>query len=224
MTDETLRAFIERREKALTSQILGLRGQIGAISDQIGVLQAELAEIERVKSSLPPKQEIGPDLSSASIGLTGNGSIHARASANLGMGLGLNVTARSAGAITKIDLGSIIDIYAGLTIKQLAIKALVDGFPSGGKLMEIRDFIRSAYGRTIEPSSLRPQLHRLKAAGILCQEPSTDTWNFQDGQRERYTKRNQPTQQTIEEFQSMQELQDEQVSEHEPVTRLRDII
>jgi hypothetical protein len=34
--------------------------------------------------------------------------------------------------------------------------------------------------------SMRPQMHRLKTDGILGQDPSSDTWNFQDGKRPLY--------------------------------------
>jgi hypothetical protein len=77
-------------------------------------------------------------------------------------------------------------LYERLTIKQLVVQALVDHFKSGGTAIGIRDFIQDAYGRDILPSSLRPQLHRLKSAGILGQDQSTDTWDFRDGMRRRY--------------------------------------
>jgi hypothetical protein len=36
-----------------------------------------------------------------------------------------------------------------MTIKELVIQALIDHFPKGGTMMEIRDFIRLGYGKTI---------------------------------------------------------------------------
>jgi hypothetical protein len=73
-----------------------------------------------------------------------------------------------------------------LTIKELVIRALIDNFPDGGTTVDIRDFIQDAYGRDIMPSSLRPQLHRLKTDEVLGHEQSTDTWNFRDGKRQQY--------------------------------------
>ena len=82
---------------------------------------------------------------------------------------------------------SIVEIlYGSKTIKELTIQALLDHFPNGGSAVAIRDFIRDAYSRTIEPSSLRAQMHRLKADSILGHDPSTDTWNFRDGKRALY--------------------------------------
>jgi len=71
----------------------------------------------------------------------------------------------------------------GKTIKQLVVQALLDAFPNGATTIEMRDFFRSGYGRTVDPSSLRTQLHRMKAAGIVSQDTSKDSWNFCTGQR-----------------------------------------
>jgi len=100
--------------------------------------------------------------------------------------------------------------YETMTIKQLVVQALLDHFPNGGTLAQIRDFMRDGYGRQIEPSSLRPQMHRLKADGVLGQDPSTDTWNFQDGKRPLYARYDHPTSRT-----AMKELQDDETSNQE---------
>lgn len=71
-------------------------------------------------------------------------------------------------------------------------------------MMDIRNFIHDAYGVVIVPSSLRPQMHRLKADGILGQDPTTDTWNFRDGKRQIYKMYNHPTSRK-----AMKELHDE---------------
>jgi hypothetical protein len=97
------------------------------------------------------------------------------------------------------------------TIKELAIQALLDRFAKGGTLTEIRDFIRDAYGRTIAPSSLRTQMHRLKDDGIIGQEPSSDTWNFQDGKRRLYAMYNHPSSRR-----AMRELRDDPENAGEP--------
>ena len=78
------------------------------------------------------------------------------------------------------------DPYSDKTIKELVIQALLDHFTLGGTATAIRDFIRDAYRRTIEPSSMRPQLHRLKADSVLKHDPATDTWDFAMGRRALY--------------------------------------
>ncbi|HXW24759.1 MAG TPA: hypothetical protein VEK73_08445 [Xanthobacteraceae bacterium] len=53
--------------------------------------------------------------------------------------------------------------HTQLTIKQLVMQALRAKHPGGFDTAQLREFIRDAYGRTIEPDSLRPQLVRLKS-------------------------------------------------------------
>jgi len=98
--------------------------------------------------------------------------------------------------------------YVNMTIKELVIQALIDHFPKGGTMMEIRDFIRLGYGKTIEPSSMRPQMHRLKADGILGQDALTDTWDFQDSKRRQYTMYDHPSSRA-----AMEELKDDEIPE-----------
>lgn len=73
--------------------------------------------------------------------------------------------------------------YGGKTIKELTLQALLDHFPNGGTAAAIRNFIRDAYDRTIDPAKVRAQMRRLKADSILVHDPLTDTWNFRDGKR-----------------------------------------
>jgi hypothetical protein len=73
--------------------------------------------------------------------------------------------------------------YGGKTIKELTLQALLDHFPDGGTAAAIRNFIRDAYDRTIDPAKVRAQMRRLKADSILLHDPLTDTWNFRDGKR-----------------------------------------
>src|SRR5215467_1709300 len=54
--DETLRSFLERRERELTHQLAALRGQIES-------KQRELAEIQRVHATLAPSTPWVPDSS-----------------------------------------------------------------------------------------------------------------------------------------------------------------
>ncbi|MGE3251649.1 MAG: hypothetical protein AB7J28_08865 [Hyphomonadaceae bacterium] len=50
----------------------------------------------------------------------------------------------------------------GLTLKQIALKALTEGFPDGATAAQLVEFIEKNYHRRIERSSLSPQLSRLK--------------------------------------------------------------
>src|SRR5205807_5350620 len=83
--------------------------------------------------------------------------------------------------------------YQTMTQKELVVQAILDNFKNGGTAAEIRDFIRDAYGIVIAPSSLRPQMHRLKADGVLTHDPSTDTWNLVPDKRVGYALYDHPT-------------------------------
>ena len=150
MPNETIREFIERREKELQHQMAALDAQISA-------RKAELEELTFVKAKL---DEVEFERQEKEI-------------------FAYAMEPHPQNAATTVT----VDLAAGKTIKELVVQALLDHFPNGGNLIDIRDFIQDAYGRDIMPSSLRPQMHRLKADGVLGQEPSTDIWNFQDGKR-----------------------------------------
>jgi hypothetical protein len=156
---ETIREFIDRREKEL-------QNQLAALDAQIAHRKAELKELELIKAKLR-EAEVACDEK--------------------------EIFASGMAALPANEM----------TIKQLAIQALLDHFPDGGTLADIRDFIQDAYGRGILPSSLRPQMHRLKADKVLGHEPSTDTWNFRDGMRRKYAWYNHPSSRR-----AMKELQD----------------
>jgi hypothetical protein len=83
--------------------------------------------------------------------------------------------------------------YGGKTIKELTLQALFDHFPNGGTVAAIRNFMRDAYDRTIDPARVRAQMHRLKADSILVHHPLTDTWNFRDGKRALFGRYSDPT-------------------------------
>ena len=55
----------------------------------------------------------------------------------------------------------------GLTIKELVKQVLVNRSPLGATTAQIADFIRDAYGRDVQPDSLRAQLARSKAQGMI---------------------------------------------------------
>jgi hypothetical protein len=186
MTDENFYEYINRRERELTHQIAGLKGQLEQIRGHLCQREDELREIQRVRSSLTSGNFAGKGSLTADAGVSRPGIHRGRH--------------RTHDALPR----NIVERFAEMTIKELVIQSLLDRFPNGGSASEIRDFIRDAYGRVIEPSSLRPQMHRLKADGIIGQEPSTDTWNFQDGKRRLYAMYDHPTSRK-----AMKELQDD---------------
>jgi len=182
MVEETVDQFLARRERELTAQISALHGQIAP-------KEAELLQIRRVKAAL----NLGTELSKS---LTSEAEFAASPL------LSTNYDA----ALASVIGGRSMPPYHAMTIKELTIQALLDHFPLGGTIAEIRDFIRDAYSRTVELGSLRTQMHRLKADNILGLDPSTDTWNFRDGKRALYAMYDHPTSRS-----AMKELQDEPI-------------
>ena len=99
-----------------------------------------------------------------------------------------------------------------MTHKELVIQALIDHFPKGATVAEIRDFISNAYGRPVEQNTLRPQMHRLKADSVLIQDE--EVWNLNPEKRRLYAMYNHPSTRA-----AMPELKDDAVSDPEPIRR-----
>jgi hypothetical protein len=186
MTEETVEQFLFRRERELMAKASALRGQLAPV-------EAELVKVQRMRAVLPAPNRPTNALS---------GLIN-QSDSNLPFKI-----APASNALVTPTNPSITELvgatYANRTIKDLVIQALIDAFPHGAKIGQLRDFISDGYSRTVDPGSLRTQLHRLKAAGILGQDPSTDTWNFRDGKRGLYAMYDHPTSRR-----DMKELQDD---------------
>ena len=201
MVEETVAHFLQRRERELLAQISALRGQLAPKESELTKIQQmrKLLAGEPIQSSLAALAKTNSNSVVDQVPVSGlEAAIDALR----------NTTAPDNNAMFGLAaLGQIAPAskYETMTIKQLVVQALIDHFPKGGTMMEIRDFIRLGYGRTIEPSSMRPQMHRLKADGILGQDASTDTWNFQDGKRQLYAMYDHPTSRA-----AMKELRDEE--------------
>jgi hypothetical protein len=221
MAEETTAQFLYRRRKELTAQIAALRGQLIP-------KEAELAEITQIEASRTIAG--GNQLTSGSFGFGSGLDVLASPNA-LAVASALSQFAAPTNALTgltgnaAVDLGLVKQadhvplVYRGMTIKEVVIQALLDHFPKGGTAADIRDFIRDAYGRVIEPSSLRPQMHRLKADDVLKHDPSTDTWDFANPRkRQLLAMYDHPTSRK-----AMRELQDDDVSEGMPRTKLGEI-
>lgn len=182
MAEETTEQFLDRRERELSNRAAALRGQLAPI-------EAELAKIRRTKAMWQSDH-----LATSALALQ---TLAGQAVNNLP-----GVTELHSGMDSGIDPPH--TYYATRTIKDLVIQALLDGFPHGASTGDLRSFILSGYGRTIDPGSLRTQIHRLKGAGILRQHPYGDIWDFQNGKRALYQRYDHPTSR-----QGMRELQDD---------------
>jgi hypothetical protein len=161
MTEETLRFFLDRRERELLQQI-------SAMEAEIAHRRAELDEIHTAKASLPPIHEAEvSDSGSISDAQTQSG-VDALANSVFAIKTAVDRTAR---AFAEASENYPFLQFERLTIKELVIKALTDHFRDGATAVELGDFLRNAYGRPIERPSLSPQLSRLRDDGRIEQLP-----------------------------------------------------
>lgn len=245
MAEETTLHFLVRRKRELSAQISALKGQLVPKEDEFAHIEHmlglfELEEIghasELLSSSSPAAEIPGPkgyiptpeerEMAKKALEQLHNTPSAADILTSTIDALKKCLPSPEADRAIERLMANVREImstaqakYEKMTIKELAIQALLDQFPNGGTLADIRDFIRDGYGRTIEPSSFRPQMHRLKQDGILGQDPSTDTWNFRDKKRSLYAMYNHPTSRA-----AMKELKDDEISDNEPRTQLRDLV
>ncbi len=200
MAEETIYAFLERRERELEQQIAALQGQLEP-------KQAELAALRRSKNAL----NIGSG--NALSGGVNLGNINALAAPfalspdSPSNGLGMLGNPPPSNTLAAAP-------YAGWTIKQMVVQAFLDHFRRGATSQQLREFIHVAYGRPIDPSSLRPQMHRLKGAGGLEHDSSTDKWNLTKDARAKYTMYNHPSSRA-----AMEELKDDPIPPNESLRR-----
>lgn len=64
--------------------------------------------------------------------------------------------------LLKLASASAAAFYSSLTLKQMALRALKEHFTEGASAQQLLEYFETAYGRSIERSSLSPQLSRLK--------------------------------------------------------------
>jgi hypothetical protein len=143
-TDETLRDFLERRERELTQQIRALHSQIAP-------MEIEITEIRRSKAALGLPPATTPADFVASVGpvpLTARGIERP------------NRCRTIAKAIRDKPLGE-------MSIKQLIIKALFGHFKEGATPLDLSHFLSETYMRAIGSGSIRPILARLREDGMV---------------------------------------------------------
>jgi hypothetical protein len=200
MADESLREFLERRERELVQQIAGIKAQLEP-------REAELDQIRRLKitvdaaseSTLSGVEGVGSSAASIAVSRTNPAPTQA-ATATV-------APADAAKETPKVTIKGIADgIYAldaglrrasrafaeaadrnpflefeHLTIKQLAVKALSEYFKDGATALQICEFIDNAYGRRVERSSLSPQLSRLHQDNVLEWVPDKGLYRLPRG-------------------------------------------
>ena len=148
MTEETLRAFLERRERELANQILALEGTLR--EKRVELAQVRIAK-ERVEAMGMPDVAFGV-------------SIGDKRAADDPEGVeGFQKV------IVNATNGMFGPDASQLSIESLIQRALVSRGSQGATAVELGDFIRDAYGRDVQPDSLRAQLARSRARGMVEQ-------------------------------------------------------
>jgi hypothetical protein len=167
---EPVGEFLTRRERELTQQIDSLRGQITPKEQEreqirkamraLGLLKESAALSESTVAStsltdlvrgLPPAAD-----------LLNTSALAAPPSPYSVLGIPQSNSAHSV-----LSLGQLLNPPS--TIKQMALSALRDHFHQGATPAELRDYIKTAYGRDVERSSISPQLARLRDQGAIQQ-------------------------------------------------------
>jgi hypothetical protein len=176
-SDESLRAFLDRREKQLTEDI-------AARHSELAPMEAELAEVRRAKGALGIPQVV--HLSARSMAIAGGGldsplplrsqeQAHHEVAVQIATERHRQTAAVVTGALTlKEDADHFsghgvvsLSPYENLTMKQLIMKALTEHFQSGATAKQFREFFRDAWARDITRESLSPQLSRLRSDKII---------------------------------------------------------
>jgi hypothetical protein len=161
-TDDTLRSFLERRERELTHQVAALRAEMESKKN-------ELAEIRAVRAALAPSVPTPavpapaapppvPDTSTFDVAAD-----QSRAAAE-------NWRAASVGHPMQQGQSVLIGgVPQKRTIKSMILTALTSHFDDGATLAELRTFIKDVFGQDIDRTSISPQLARLREDGAVEQ-------------------------------------------------------
>jgi hypothetical protein len=157
--DDTLRSFLERRERELTHQIAAVRGELQ-------LKEKELAEIRAVRATLAPSVPT-PAVPAPAVPPPVPDTTTFDAAANLIRATGEN---RGAASVAHpLQHESVLIGGAKRTIKSMILTALTSHFDDGATLAELRTFIMDVFGQEIDRTSISPQLARLRDEGAVEQ-------------------------------------------------------
>ena len=165
---ESLREFLDRRERELQAELIPAEAQVGAI-------RAELSEVHRARTALgePRNENQGDSLHSDGL-VAGLGAAVAHA-AGASSAVGLGAAQVLPPMLNGVPLSEAFEhaVTGATTIKGMILRALredVNFLRNGALTAELREFIKSEYGRDIETTSLSPQLSRLREDGLITAE------------------------------------------------------
>jgi hypothetical protein len=155
---ETLYEYLERRQRELENIAAALNLELEGVSSELAHVKSARRQIADLPSfgrtPKPPAEPSNKLMNALQIGATSNASVE-----------GFFPGAHNA-------------LIVGPTIKQQIMKAMSSSvfLLGGASASDIRQYILDVFGRDVSPTSLSPQLSRLKADGMLSQDG--DRWRI----------------------------------------------
>jgi hypothetical protein len=162
--NETLHAYLQRRERELIHQIAAFRGELAP-------RERELTEVRQAMSAVGLKTGNALTdmlvLSEDGLAKEVTNFVECKRVSNT---LIENSVPR---AFTFNEAMAAQSETSVETIKQLVLRAFTDHFHDGATPLELRTYINDAYGREIDRTSMGPQLSRMRDEGVLIQPLGT---------------------------------------------------
>jgi hypothetical protein len=160
---DTLALYLTRKERELNQQIAALRSALAP-------KERELQEVHKAMHAIGlhagPLKAFVPQL----------GSQRSFDEMVGGQNDSISALAQTNSVFDEVSPLSLVTSAAaralhGLTIKQMILSALKDHFHNGASPTELRDYMRTVYGREIDRNSISPQLARMREEGTVEQPP-----------------------------------------------------
>jgi DNA-binding transcriptional ArsR family regulator len=147
MAGPKLADYLEIRERELESQVSNVRGQLAP-------LEAELAQVRKIRSLIADARAAGLD-DLASDALLPDPPAQSPLE---------QVAQAIQPAVSQLLAAAQAET---LTIKEMILRALRDHFENGASPTELRDYMRAAFGKEVDRNSISPQLARLREEGMV---------------------------------------------------------
>jgi hypothetical protein len=153
--DETLPDYLKRRERELVQQTAALRGMLAPKEKELAEVRQAMLAVGVQRSYV---EELKPFLDHDQKNPYGGAPIKNPYQTP-------DEIVGHAG--TPLPL-----LVESMTIKEMILRALRDHFHNGATPSELRDYMRTAYGRDVDRNSIGPQLARLREEGTI-EQPNT---------------------------------------------------
>jgi hypothetical protein len=166
--NETLYEYLERRERELVAQTTVVRSELQTLETELAHVRSARKQVGNIPNFGKQANKLSSLVNQADL------SVNAVAATNSLSSLTLPANNQLTNALIGTALQS-----NPPTIKDMILKALWSGFrETGATQAALRQFIKDAYGRDIDRTSLSPQIARLRDEGLLKQKGGEDNWRL----------------------------------------------